>query len=94
MDGDGSISRKEWREAWKNCSSLRKFINKFNDESLQADMVTKYGKNGPENIPLYAFGPAMSFYRLPLYPTNVDNREEGGNMRTKYNSFSLYSFNS
>merc|ERR1711970_593651 len=61
-DGDGSISRQEWRDAWQNCASLRKFRHELNDDSLRAEMVAKYGKNGPEHIPLYAFGNKMSFY--------------------------------
>jgi len=75
-DGDGSISRSEWRQSWKRCAALKNFREKVNDDSLRAEMVAKYGQNGPEHIPLYAFGPKMSFYRLPLYPTNVDEREE------------------
>ena len=82
-DGDGSISRQEWRDAWQNCASLRKFRHELNNDSLRAEMVAKYGKNGPEHIPLYAFGPKMSFYRLPLYPTNVDEREEGSEYQDK-----------
>lgn len=75
-DGDGSITRQEWRAAWRNLDSLRCFREKVKDDSIRAEMVAKYGKNGPEHIPLYAFGASMSFYRLPLYPTNVDDREE------------------
>ena len=29
------------------------------DDSLKAEMVAKYGKKGPEHIPLYAFGNQM-----------------------------------
>jgi len=74
-DSDGSISRKEWRAAWEDVGALRLFREKVTDDHLRAEMVAKYGKSGPEHIPLYAFGNKMSFYRLPLYPTNPDERE-------------------
>ena len=89
-DGDGTISRKEWRQSWQRCAALKNFREKVNDDSLRAEMVAKYGQNGPEHIPLYAFGPKMSFYRLPLYPTNVDERGEGKIFLTKLNSYSIH----
>ena len=88
-DGDGSISRSEWRQSWKRCAALKNFREKVNDDSLRAEMVAKYGQNGPEHIPLYAFGPKMSFYRLPLYPTNVDEREEGIMLMLSLKNFTI-----
>ena len=72
-DGDGSITRQEWRAAWRNLDSLRCFREKVKDDSIRAEMVAKYGKNGPEHIPLYAFGASMSFYCLLLYKTMIIN---------------------
>jgi len=74
-NADGRISRQEWRRSWKSVGSLRKFRDQMTDDSLKAEMVAKYGKKGPEHIPLYAFGNQMSFFNLPLYPTNPDERD-------------------
>ena len=78
-NADGRISRQEWRRSWKSVGSLRKFRDQMTDDSLKAEMVAKYGKKGPEHIPLYAFGNQMSFFKLPLYPTDPDKRD-GGNI--------------
>jgi len=71
---DGSISRVEWRKAWSSLKSLREFRAKAHDTDLKTEMVAKYGSQGPEHIPLYAFGATRSFYRLPQYPKNPDER--------------------
>ena len=81
-DSDGNISRKEWRAAWEDVEALKMFREKVTADHLRAEMVAKYGKSGPEHIPLYAFGNKMSFYRLPLYPTSPDEREGGSNVST------------
>jgi len=73
---DGRISRTEWRKKWNSVESLRHFRNKVSDETLKANMVAKYGQEGPKHIPLYAFGNKMSFYRLPSYPTLPKDRPE------------------
>ena len=78
---DNSISRKEWRENWKCVQSLRDFKHKMAEDTLKAEMVAKYGKEGPKHIPLYAFGNKMSFYRLPAYPTLPEERPEGNTIR-------------
>jgi len=75
-DGDGSISRQEWRHAWDNVKELRDFRAQVMDTELRAEMVAKYGAEGPAHIPLYAFGSTRSFYRLPLYPKKPDERPE------------------
>jgi len=75
-DKDGKISRLEWRENWASVTQLREFKHKINDDTLKAEMVAKYGKAGPEHIPLYAFGNQMSFYKRPVYPTLPDDRPE------------------
>ena len=81
---DGSISREEWRKNWDSVEALRQFRDKVTNETLKAEMVAKYGKEGPHYIPLYAFGNKMSFYRLQSYPTNPDERPEGNqNMAAK-----------
>ena len=74
---DGKIDRQEWRENWNSVKSLRHFREKVSDDNLKAEMVAKYGKEGPKNIPLYAFGNKMSFYRLPPYPILLEERPEG-----------------
>ena len=79
---DGRISRQEWRKSWSSVDSLRMFRDKVTDDGLKAEMVAKYGKSGPENIPLYAYGNKMSFYRLPSYPTLPQARPEGTNIYT------------
>jgi len=75
-DGDGSISRVEWRHAWDNIKMLREFRAQVVDTELRAEMVAKYGSEGPAHIPLYAFGATRSFYRLPLYPKKPDERPD------------------
>ena len=76
-NADGKISRQEWREKWNSVESLRNFRDKVTDDTMKAEMVAKYGKAGPQHIPLYAFGNKMSFYRLPSYPTLAEDRPEG-----------------
>merc|ERR1719187_1371091 len=73
-NADGSIDRAEWRKAWNTLESLREFRAQVANTELKAEMVAKYGEEGPKHIPLYAFGATRSFYRLPQYPTNPDER--------------------
>jgi len=73
-NSDGRLSRLEWRKAWKSVAALRIFRDNVTNDTLKAEMVAKYGKSGPANIPLYAFGNKMSFYRLPSYPTDPEER--------------------
>merc|ERR1719348_1883042 len=77
-DNDGSISRQEWRDAWHNIKSFREFRHQVKDTNIKAEISAKYGAEGPKNIPLYAFGATRSFFRLPLYPTSSEEREEVG----------------
>ena len=74
---DGSISRQEWREKWNTVQALRQFRDKVTDNTLKAEMVAKYGKAGPQHIPLYAFGNKMNFFGLDPYPTLPEDRPEG-----------------
>jgi len=75
-DRDGKISRQEWREKWDSVKALREFRDKVTDDTFKADMVAKYGKEGPKHIPLYAFGTKMSFYNKEIYPTLPEERPE------------------
>jgi len=75
-DADGSIDRKEWRKAWVTLKSLREFRAQVQDREIRAEMVAKFGEEGPKHIPLYAFGATRSFYRLPLYPSVPDERPQ------------------
>eukprot|EP00092_Neocalanus_flemingeri_P064070 GFUD01077644.1.p1 GENE.GFUD01077644.1~~GFUD01077644.1.p1 ORF type:complete len:493 (+),score=124.32 GFUD01077644.1:42-1520(+) len=75
-DKDGYISRQEWRKSWNSVKALSEFKHKVVDDTLKAEMVAKYGKEGPQNIPLYAFGNKLSFYRLPAYPNLPEERPE------------------
>ena len=74
---DGVVSRKEWRENWNTVKALREFKHKVSDDTLKAEMVAKYGKAGPQHIPLYAFGNKMNFFGLDPYPTLPEDRPEG-----------------
>ena len=76
-NADGKISGQEWREKWNSDEFLHHFRDKVTDDTLKAELVAKYGKAGPQHIPLYAFGNKMSFYRLPSYPTLPEERPEG-----------------
>jgi len=71
---DGKICRTEWRKAWGALKSLRDFRAHVQNKELKAEMLAKYGEEGPKHIPLYAFGANRSFFRLPLYPKKLDDR--------------------
>jgi len=74
-DKDGCVSRKEFRETWKKVDDLRAFMHEVDVTNMKAEIAAKYGAEGPENIPLYAFGAIRSFYRLPVYPTKPSERQ-------------------
>ena len=91
-NNDGSICRAEWIDIWMSKQeTLGKFVD---DKTFKKKMEINFGKEGPTNIPLYAFGNRMSFYRLPSYPDKPEDRPEGGIISNKYilkqESFSFF----
>ena len=54
------------------------FLAKFKpNEDLKLKMEENFGRKEAKDLPLYAYGNKLSFYRLPTYPEENENRPQG-----------------
>ena len=47
------------------------------NEDLKLKMEENFGRKEAKDLPLYAYGNKLSFYRLPSYPEENENRPQG-----------------
>ena len=47
------------------------------NEDLKLKMEENFGKKEAKDLPLYAYGNKLSFFRLPTYPEENENRPQG-----------------
>ena len=47
------------------------------NEDLKLKMEENFGRKEAKDLPLYAYGNKLSFYRLPTYPEENEKRPQG-----------------
>ena len=59
------------------------------NEDLKLKMEENFGRKEAKDLPLYAYGNKLSFYRLPTYPEENENRPQGITFITNITIFTI-----
>jgi len=73
VNDDGSLDRQEWRALWSKIEGFYEIQSEAELAEIKSQIVAKYGREGPTDVPLYAFGATRTFFNRPMYPLKPDS---------------------